>query len=205
MAVNHLCQNQRNITQPGRCGGAVGRRKWNAWGTGRLIPSAALTSGIHLLVLFLNLIHLAAQQTGVACWKGFTCVMDAIVRNAKVNIRCSSKKKKKKGRTFLFQVLPMYHHLCNLTLLPSVITFRGRTTAGCVLMGWRWSLKRVTAPQRRGPCHSWQYAGVLLTVRRIWKWSCTVWHECCGTITSWFEHPNRGATLWTSRFLYKSN
>lgn len=58
-------------------------------------PSAALTSGIHLLVLFLNLIHLAAQQTSVACWKGFMCVMDAIVRNAKVNMRRSSKKKKK--------------------------------------------------------------------------------------------------------------
>lgn len=56
-------------------------------------PSAALTSGIHLLVLFLNLIHLAAQQTSVACWKGFMCVMDAIVRNAKVNMRCCSKKK----------------------------------------------------------------------------------------------------------------
>lgn len=58
-------------------------------------PSAALTSGIHLLVLFLNLIHLAAQQTSVACWKGFTCVMDAIVRNAKVNMRRGSEKKKR--------------------------------------------------------------------------------------------------------------
>lgn len=61
-------------------------------------PSAALTSGIHLLVLFLNLIHLAAQQTSAACWKGFMCVMDAIVRNAKVNMRrCSTKKNKKCG------------------------------------------------------------------------------------------------------------
>lgn len=57
-------------------------------------PSAALTSGIHLLVLFLNLIHLAAQQTSVACWKCSVCVMDAIVRNAKVNMRCSSRKKR---------------------------------------------------------------------------------------------------------------
>lgn len=36
MAVNHLCQNGRNITQPGSAGGV--QRKWNAWGTGRLIP-----------------------------------------------------------------------------------------------------------------------------------------------------------------------
>ena len=98
-------------------------------------PSAALTSGIHLRVLFLNLIHLAAQQTTVACWKGFTCVMDAIVRNAMVNMRRSSKKKKED--LLILKVLPMYHHLCNLTLLPSVITFRGRTTAGYMLMGWR--------------------------------------------------------------------
>lgn len=100
-------------------------------------PSAALTSGIHLLVLFLNLIHLAAPQTGVACWKGFMCVMDAIVRNAKVNMRRSGEKKKK-GEDFLIsKVLPLYHHLCNLTLAASVITFRGRTTAGCMLTGWR--------------------------------------------------------------------
>lgn len=97
-------------------------------------PSAALTSGIHLLVLFLNLIHLAAQQTSVACWKGFMCVMDAIVKNAKVNMRHSGEKKEE---FLISKVLPMYHHLCNLTLLPSVITFRGRTTAGCMLMGWR--------------------------------------------------------------------
>lgn len=58
-------------------------------------PSAALTSGIHLLVLFLNLIHLAAQQTSVACWKGFVCVMDAIVKNAKVNMRHSGEKKRR--------------------------------------------------------------------------------------------------------------
>lgn len=57
--------------------------------------SAALTSGIHLLVLFLNLIHLAARQTGVACWKGFAPVMDATVKNAKVNMRQSGEKKKK--------------------------------------------------------------------------------------------------------------
>lgn len=63
-------------------------------------PSAALTSGIHLLVLFLNLIHLAAQQTSVACWKGFMCVMDAIVRNAKVNMRRSSKKRRRRGLSY---------------------------------------------------------------------------------------------------------
>lgn len=102
----------------------------------------------------------------------------------------------KKEDFLISKVLPMYHHLCNLTLLPSVITFRGRTTAGCMLMGWRWSLKRVMAPQRRGPCHSWQYAGVLLTLRQIWKWSCAIWRECWRTIMSWFVQPNRGATVW---------
>lgn len=34
-AVNHLCPNQRKITQPGSAGEV--QRKWNAWGTGRLI------------------------------------------------------------------------------------------------------------------------------------------------------------------------
>lgn len=68
---------------------------------------------------------------------------------------CDAAAKKKEKEDFLIsKVLPMYHHPCNLTLLPSVITFRGRTTAGRMLMGWRWSLKRVTALQRRGPCHS---------------------------------------------------
>lgn len=161
---------------------------------GKADPSVALTSSIHLLVLFLNLIHLAAQQTRVACWKGFTCVMDAIVRNAKVNMWHSSKTEK----TFFFipKVLAMYHQVCSLTFLPSVITFSVRTTAGCMLMGWRWSFKRVTALTKRGLCHSWQSAGILLTLRRIWEWSRTVCHELWETIISWFEHLNWGATVW---------
>lgn len=63
---------------------------------GEVDPSAALTSGIHLLVLFLNLIHLAAQRTSIACWKGLIFLMDAIVRNAKVNMRHSRKKNPQK-------------------------------------------------------------------------------------------------------------
>lgn len=96
--------------------------------------SAALTSGIHLLVLFLNLIHLAARQTSVACWKGFTCVMDATVKNAKVNMRQSGVEKKRVD-FLISKVVPMYHQVCNLTLLFSVITFSGRTTAGRVCHG----------------------------------------------------------------------
>ena len=100
-AVNHLCQNQRNVTQEegmgwGGVGGDWVQEEVELTRNREVDPSAALTSGIHLPVLFLNLIHLAAQRTGPACWKGFMCVMDAIVRNAKVNMRCSGKKKKKK-------------------------------------------------------------------------------------------------------------
>lgn len=61
--------------------------------------------------------------------------MDATVRNAKVNMRRSGVKKggrgrrgggKKEERTFAFpKCFLLYHHLCNLTSPPSVITFRG--------------------------------------------------------------------------------
>lgn len=62
-------------------------------------PSAALTSGIHLLVLFLNLIHLAAQQTGVACWKGFMCVWWMLLSEMPRSI-CDAAAKKKRGLSY---------------------------------------------------------------------------------------------------------
>lgn len=63
---------------------------------GKSDPSVALTSSIHLLALFLNLIHLAARWT---CWNGFTRMMDVIVKNAKVNMWHGIKKEK----TFFFK------------------------------------------------------------------------------------------------------
>lgn len=86
--------------------------------------------------------------------------MDAIVRNAKVNNR--RRQQNKRGLSYFKSA----SHVSSSVQsdLPSVITFRGRTAAGRALTGCRWSLNRVTAPQRRGPCHSWQYAGVLLTL-----------------------------------------
>lgn len=127
-----MCQNDRNISQPRRAGGpgAGGGDEVECTRSEEVDPLPALTSGIHLLVLFLNLIHLAARQTGVACWKGFMSVMDAIVRNAKVNMRRGGRKKRKEKREredfLISKVLPMYHRPCNLTSLPSVITFRAR-------------------------------------------------------------------------------
>lgn len=130
-------------TQPqpssSRGGGRGGRAEEAACTrNGEVDPSAALTPGIHLRVLFLNRIHLATQRTSVE--KGLTCVcvcvwkMDAIVRNAEVNKRRSNKKRRRE--VFLIsKALPMCHHPCRLTSPPSVITFRERTTAGRRLTG----------------------------------------------------------------------
>ena len=177
------------------CGGL--QRKWNAWGTGRLIRlllwRQASIYWCYSLIWFTWLLGRPVLPVGkVSCvWWMLLSEMPRSICDTAAN-----KKKKKRGDFLILKVLPMYHQVCNLTLLPSVITFSGRTTAACVLMGWRWSLKRVMALQRRGPCHSWQWAGILLTPRQIWKWSCTVWHEHGLTIISWFEQLNRGATVW---------
>lgn len=52
--------------------------------------------------------------------------MDATVRNAKVNMRRSGVKKGRRGRgrKKFPKCFLLYHHLCNLTSPPSVITFR---------------------------------------------------------------------------------
>lgn len=77
------------------------------------------TSDIHLLVLFLNPIHLASAQTDVARWKGFMCMMDAIVKNAKVNTRRLHREgKKQRERTYLFPKRLPCISFCNLTLRP---------------------------------------------------------------------------------------
>lgn len=148
MAVNHLCQNQRNITQPGSAGGML--RKWNAWGTGRLILlplwRQASIYWCYSLIWFTWLLSRPVLPVGkVSCvWWMLLSEMPRSICDA------AAQKKIKNVEDFLIsEVLPLYHRLCNLTLLPSVITFRGRTTAGCMLMGWRWSLKRVMVRQWR--------------------------------------------------------
>lgn len=138
-------------------------------------PSAALTSGIHLLVLFLNLIHLAAPQTGVACWKGFMCVMDAIVRNAKVNMRRSGEKKKKKrrGLSYFQSASPVSSSvqsdlgsLCNNIQREDNCWVHAHGLALIFKNG-----SRRGSEEARVTCDSTQ--AVLLTPG-LWKWSCSV-------------------------------
>ncbi len=100
-----------------------------------------------------SLIRFIWPQRGLALcvWKGFMCMMDVIVRNAKVNTQRSFQKKKK---DFLISKAPPMYHPCNLTLPPSVITFCERTTSGIILRCWRRSVKRLLGQLNRPVTHT---------------------------------------------------
>ena len=94
-------------------------------------------------------------------------MMDAIVRNAKVNNR-----RRQQGKKNGLSYFKSASHVSSSVQsdLPSVITFRGRTTAGRALMGLPLMFKPGHGASEKRPVS-------LMTVCRritytIWKWSC---------------------------------
>lgn len=165
-------------------------------------PSAALTSGIHLLVLFLNLIHLAAQQTSVACWKGFMCVMDAIVRNAKVNMRRSGEKKR--GLSY-FKSASHVSSSLQSDLASLCNNIQREDNCWVHAHGLALIFKTGHGAAERRPVSLMTVCRRITYTEKDSKWSCTVWRECWETIMSWFERLKRRGHHLTARSLYKSN
>lgn len=152
------------------------QRKWNAWGTGRLIPPPlwrqASIYWCYSLIWFTWLLSRPVLPVGkVSCvWWMLLSEMPRSICDAAA---------KKRGLSY-FKSASHVSSSLQSDLASLCNNIQREDNCWVHAHGLALIFKTGHGAAERGPCHSWQYAGVLLTLRQIWKWSCTVWHECWG-------------------------
>lgn len=188
MAVNHLCQNQRNITQPGSAGGVL--RKWNAWGTGRLILlplwRQASIYWCYSLIWFTWLLSRPVLPVGkVSCvWWMLLSEMPRSICDA-----AAQKKRKKRGLSH-FKIASLVSSSLQSDLASLCNNIQGEDNYWVHAHGLALIFKTGHGAAAKRP------VSLMTECRRITstktKWSCTVWREWWRTILCWFERLNRG-------------